>query len=224
LKLYLQTLTRQSVSDDERASFHETMLDDVERLDQLINHLLDAARLERGGRMASAEEIRLDKLLTDCAESVRQRYQFPEERLQLVLRPCIVEAPREDLVIIFRNLLDNALKYAGDEPQVQLVLTSDEQGAPLVQVTDNGRGIPANRRRSIFGRFVRLGRELERDRPGTGLGLYIVRSLVKQLKGQIRVRDGPAGVGTTFEVALPGTWVRTYLEPEPASDVSKLTA
>ena len=75
----------------------------------------------------------------------------------------------------------------------------------LVQVSDNGRGIPHNLRRKIFGRFVRLGLELEREKPGTGLGLYIVRTLVRRLKGRIRVRDPNNGPGTLFEVQLPGS-------------------
>jgi signal transduction histidine kinase len=74
----------------------------------------------------------------------------------------------------------------------------------VVQVADNGRGIPFHLRRKIFGRFVRLGSELERDKPGTGLGLYIVRTLLRQLRGQVWVRDPKSGPGTVFEVRLPG--------------------
>jgi signal transduction histidine kinase len=73
-----------------------------------------------------------------------------------------------------------------------------------VRIADNGRGISPPQRRNIFGRFVRLGSELERDKPGTGLGLYIVRTLVDRLRGRIRVRDRDDGPGTVFEVQLPG--------------------
>src|SRR6185503_7830143 len=70
LKLYLQTLTRQPVSDDERSNFHSMMLDDVERLDQLINHLLDAARLQRLNQSRETSELRLDVILRECALAV----------------------------------------------------------------------------------------------------------------------------------------------------------
>ena len=80
----------------------------------------------------------------------------------------------------------------------------------FIQVADNGRGIPHNLRRKIFGRFVRLGLELEREKPGTGLGLYIVRTLVRRLKGRIRVRDPKQGPGTIFEVQLPGSPAMNY--------------
>ena len=73
----------------------------------------------------------------------------------------------------------------------------------MVRIADNGRGIPHHLRRKIFGRFVRLGSELERDKPGTGLGLYIVRTLVRRHRGRIRVRDPENGPGTVFEVQLP---------------------
>jgi signal transduction histidine kinase len=79
------------------------------------------------------------------------------------------------------------------------------------QIIDNGRGIPHRLRRKIFGRFVRLGPELEREKPGVGLGLYIVRTLVGRLKGKVRVRDPETGVGTVFEVELPA---KPALPPE----------
>ena len=78
---------------------------------------------------------------------------------------------------------------------------ADDRAA--VFVCDNGRGIPLRLRRKVFGRFVRLGSELEREKPGTGLGLYIVRTMVDRLRGKIRVRDNEQGTGTVFEVQLP---------------------
>ena len=73
-----------------------------------------------------------------------------------------------------------------------------------VRVSDNGRGIPRKSRSKVFGRFVRLGTELEREQPGLGLGLYIVRTLVARWRGRIRIRERGVDSGTTFEVTLPG--------------------
>jgi two-component system, OmpR family, phosphate regulon sensor histidine kinase PhoR len=215
LKLCLQTVTRCSVTDSERESIQQYMLDDVERLDQLINHLLDAARTARRTEVSEQAEVRLDRLLRECAQAACIRYRVPEDVVQFDIPPCRVHASREDLMILFRNLLDNAIKYAGDAPRVWLTVRQEHEDELLVDVADNGRGIPAHLRRRVFGRFVRLGRELERDRPGTGLGLYIVRSIVHRMRCRIRVLEGPEGKGTRFEVTLPAS-MRPGLLPEPA--------
>jgi two-component system phosphate regulon sensor histidine kinase PhoR len=205
LKLYLQTLTRYQVDQAQAADFHRFMLDDVERLDQLINQLLDAARLERQPTAKEVEDVELASLLRECAESVRLRYRVDDDAVRLEVSPCVVRARRVDLDMVFRNLIDNAVKYANDEdPRVEVVCQVISPEHVEVRVTDNGRGIPAPARRKIFGRFVRLGSELERDKPGTGLGLYIVGTLVRRLRGKIKVRDRMPAPGTTFEVVLPG--------------------
>jgi len=115
-----------------------------------------------------------------------------------------VSARHVDLDMIFRNLVDNAVKYAGDPPCVEIVSEPDTEDVVVTLVRDNGRGVPRQSRHKIFRRFVRLGMELRRDKPGTGLGLYIVNTLVRRLGGRVRVRDRVPGPGTVFEVRLPG--------------------
>jgi signal transduction histidine kinase len=205
LKLYLQTLNRRQISAAEQEIFFHDMLEDIERLDQLITHLLDAARLERDRVGPPPTDVRLDAILADCASEICQRYQRSADIVQLDLPPAIVCAAQVDLELIFRNLIDNALKYAdADSPRVEVAIFSEGSNRVVVRVSDNGRGIPHSLRQMVFGRFVRLGRELEREKPGTGLGLYIVRTLVARLGGKIRIRDREAGAGAAFEVLLPG--------------------
>lgn len=205
LKLYLQTLNRRQISAAEQEVFYKDMLEDVERLDQLINHLLDAARLERDRIGPVSEDVRLDEVLRACADGICLRYQRSAETIKLDIEPAIVCAARVDLEVVFRNLIDNAVKYADDDqPEVEVSLRQEGTSRVVVRVSDNGRGIPHSLRQRIFGRFVRLGSELERDKPGTGLGLYIVRTLIGRLGGKIRVRDRDRGTGAAFEVELPG--------------------
>lgn len=203
LKLYLQTLNMRKVTEEERDQFLKFMMQDVERLDGLISHLLDAGMLDKRRNEKKSETIDLDKLVRDCVGTVCTRYRVPESTVGLDLVHCEMDAPPVDANMIFRNLIDNAVKYAGSPPRVQISMRIE--GPTIVtEVSDNGPGIPKDQTRKIFGRFQRLGKELQREKPGTGLGLYIVRTLTKQLKGTVKVLDRDRKMGTVFELRLPG--------------------
>ncbi|RIK82585.1 MAG: sensor histidine kinase [Planctomycetota bacterium] len=241
LKLYLQTLSRHQVSPEEQADFCRFMLDDVARLERLINHVLDAARLEHGDVARATGNVDLVEILTECADVVCQRYRIPRNTVRidaapLDARPAAIRADRHDLELVFRNLLDNAVKYAGDPPEISVEVRRVEKGRTskpragdsgdrvLISVTDNGHGIPRALHRKIFGRFVRLGLELERKKPGTGLGLYIVRTIVRQLRGDVRVRERSGAAGTIFEVELPEADVSTDLESGSTRQATAMSA
>ena len=206
LKLYLQTLTRRPVDQGQREEFYRVMLDDVERLDHLINHILHAAQLDRPAKDVDVELVNLQSMLSEIANSVCLRYRVDTSSITQNLEPCWVAANQVDMDLIFRNLLDNAIKYAGEPPQVSVTLENLPRGRALVKIQDNGAGIPPKFRNKVFARFVRLGSELQRKKPGTGLGLYIVRTLVARWKGRVRVKDVESGSGsqkgTLFEVEL----------------------
>lgn len=204
LKLYLQTLRRREVSDEQRDDFYRFMLEDIERLDRLINQMLVVARIEQGPMLADTEDVLLAPLIAECARHVAKQYQQPEDCIELELEPAIVRGHRVDLEMIFRNLLDNAVKYSEGTPEVHVRLFVLNSSRVVVRVSDHGRGIPQQWRRKIFGRFVRLGSELERDRPGTGLGLYLVWMAVRNMRGKVQVHSGEQGQGSVFEVSLPG--------------------
>jgi signal transduction histidine kinase len=205
LKLYLQTLTRRSVTEEQQANFYRVMLDDVERLDLLINHMLDAARLDQQPVDTDLVDVELSAVLRSCAQTVCLRYHLPLETVRVNAVPAILRARPIDIEMIFRNLIDNAVKYGGADPLVEVDSQFAGDHTIVTRIVDNGRGIPAKLRRKIFGRFVRLGSELERSQSGTGLGLFIVRTLVLRLQGKISVRDRLNQPGTVFEVHLPAT-------------------
>lgn len=214
LKLYLQTLSRRQVSEAQQADFHRFMLDDLDRLDALINHMLDAARVEQAPTddAEGVVDIELSAVLKSSAEAACRRHRVPPETVTLDLRPATIRARPIDVEMIFRNLIDNAIKYGGRPAEVSVEMWPDGRGRVVTRVADNGPGIPMNLRRKIFGRFVRLGSELERQQTGTGLGLFIVRTLVKRWKGKVYVFGRGAQTGTVFEVDLPG---------DPADSVSE---
>ncbi len=203
LKLYLQTLSRRQVSPQEQSDFVRFMLDDVERLDALINHLLDAARLEHQVQEDDLEDVDVEQSLQECVAVVCMRYRLATDVIRLDVEPCLVRAGKVDVDLVFRNLIDNAVKYAGDEPAVEITARRRAPEWCVICISDNGKGIPPALRRKIFGRFFRRGDELEREAKGLGLGLFIVGTLVRRLRGKIRVQDRERGPGTTFEVQLP---------------------
>ena len=206
LQLYLQTLTRRSVDPDQQADFHRFMLQDVERLDTLIDHLLDAAKTLQRRTNASDEITAVLPVLKRAIDTAMQRHNVVASSVQLqsdVREEVFVRGREADLDIVFRNLIDNAVKYSLPEPHVRVGVDVSSDGKVKIYVTDNGPGIPKSQRQHVFRRFVRLGNELERRKPGTGLGLFLVRSVVKQLRGKVTVKSQVEEKGTVMEVELP---------------------
>ena len=205
LQLSLQTVTRRPLPPDQQADFHRIMLRDVQRLDTLIDHLLDAAKTLHRRPAAVPAVTELVPVLRQVCAAVTQRYGVPAESIDLEddgSQALRVKGRAADVEIVFRNLLDNAVKYALPGPRVR-VSASVQRGRVTVNVADNGPGIPAGERQRVFRRFVRLGSELERSTPGTGLGLFLVRSLVRQMRGSVTVQPGREGRGTLVAVDLP---------------------
>ncbi|MFM7077859.1 MAG: sensor histidine kinase [Planctomycetaceae bacterium] len=206
LKLYLQTLDRRPVPPEQQADFHRFMLKDVERLDHLVDHLLDAAKTLQRRPARGGESSALEPILRAARDGVAERYRIDPDRIRILPAggaETRVRGRRADLEIVFRNLVDNAVKYSLPEPEVEIEAEGRRGREVVVRVTDNGPGIPAPDRKQVFGRFVRLGSELERFTPGTGLGLHLVRSIVRQLRGRVTILARGGRRGTVMEVRLP---------------------
>jgi signal transduction histidine kinase len=203
LKLYLQTLEKRKLPEEQVAEVHHSMLEVLGGLDHLIDHLLDAARLEKGVVEIPLEEVDLPAILEQCAATTTRLYRLSPGAITLRLQPIPLLGHTKELEMVFRNLIDNAVKYSGSDPLVEVEMYTPSSSTIGVRISDNGPGVPTNLRRKIFGRFVRLGSELERKQAGTGLGLYIVRELVKRMRGKIHVHSRNPLPGTSFEVELP---------------------
>lgn len=203
LKLYLQTLNRREVEGPQRQQFYGTMMEDVDRLDRLINQLLDVARLQRDQQDTSSKEwVSLRTVTDECVKRVAKQHGLSCQAFQVAIEDSEVLAHRIDIDVLLGNLLDNAIKYSSAEPQVEVRITYQNHSA-LISISDNGPGIPRHLRRKVFSRFYRAGDELERRKPGVGLGLFLVRSIVERLKGSITVSERINQSGATFLVTLP---------------------
>lgn len=205
LKLYLETLQMRDVSEDQQARFYSTMETELTRLDGLINQLLKVGRLDAIGHESPPEDIPLTDLLRSCAESACAHHKRTlDEVFAFETEEVVLHSRRMLLEMIFGNLLDNAIKYGGTEPRVIVSARKRSGDRVVVKVTDNGEGIPYESRAKIFRLFYRDGDELRRARTGTGLGLYIVRTLVSLLKGRINVTSRlDRESGSVFTVELP---------------------
>ena len=162
LKLYLQTLNRRDVQGPQRQEFYATMMEDVDRLDRLINQLLDVARLQRDRQDLDAKEwVSLRELVEECVSRLAKQHSVSTDLFRMEIEDCQVLAHRIDIDVLLGNLLDNAIKYSAKEPEIEIRITFQNDSA-LIAISDNGQGIPRHLRRKIFWRFYRAGDELER--------------------------------------------------------------
>ncbi|HUG91117.1 MAG TPA: HAMP domain-containing sensor histidine kinase [Planctomycetaceae bacterium] len=205
IRLYLETLQFRQLDEVQRSEFYGIMERELSRLDELINHLLEVGRLDAIGQQADPEDVELEPLLLRCAETASAKHGCDAAAVfAFDVEPSVIPARRMVLEMIFGNLLDNALKYGGAEPHVDVHVRVRDRGRIVTRITDNGAGVPSELRRKIFQIFFRGGNELERRHKGTGLGLYIVKTLVHFLKGNVTISDRAGGPGSVFEVQLPG--------------------
>ena len=205
LQLYLDTLLMRDLDPKDRRKFYRTMETELERLNQLINQLLEVGRLDEIGSQTDAEHVELLPLLEASADASCRQHQLEfDEVFQIEGAPLALHTRRMLLEMIFGNLIDNAVKYGGTPPRVRVSAFPRGWDRVVVRVQDNGPGIPESQRRKVFHLFFRGSDELQRTRRGTGLGLYIVKTLVGILKGRVPVYDAPGRTGAVFEVTLPG--------------------
>ncbi|MEX0725395.1 MAG: HAMP domain-containing sensor histidine kinase [Planctomycetaceae bacterium] len=205
LRLYLETLQLRTLDDEQRKEFYRVMEKELSRLDHLIDQLLEVGRLDALGHMTDPEDVSMEALLRQCATTAcaHNKHQF-EDVFTFDIQPAIVPARRIVMEMIFGNILDNAVKYGANSPRVDVRVQVIPEGVVIVRISDNGEGIPHEDRKKIFTIFYRRGSELERRKKGTGLGLYIARTLIHMLSGSISVHPREGQSGTVFEIQLPG--------------------
>ncbi|MAT15004.1 MAG: histidine kinase [Planctomyces sp.] len=205
LRLYLETLQMRDLDADRREEFYKTMSSELERLDQLISQLLEVAGLDAIGQHHEPEEVELLPLLKKCAVSAAAHHKKDVDAVFEFEGPAVfLQTRRLILEMIFGNLLDNAIKYGGTPPWVKVEIQLRPRGRIVTRIVDNGQGVPYEQRAKIFRIFYRGENELTRKQKGTGLGLYIVKTLVNLLKGRVSVHHHLPTGGSVFEVELPG--------------------
>ncbi|MFN9428766.1 MAG: sensor histidine kinase [Acidobacteriota bacterium] len=206
IRLYLETLDRREIPAPKRQEFYRIMLDDTDRLLGTIEQVLEASRVGgRGGR--GNQPVPLLDLVNDCASMARLRHHIEDERLRIERRlptgdTAIVRGDPQELKSAVSNLLDNAIKYSGNSIKVTLELERLDGNRVALRVRDQGIGIPPAELKRIFGRFYRIPGVISQKIKGTGLGLFIVRSVARKHGGRVYAESPGAGLGSTFTLEL----------------------
>ena len=207
IRLYLETLKTREVDEEKRREFYNIMLADSDRLLLTVEQVLRASRTGLKRRRISTSDINVSEIVQECLELTRLRYGLNETALIYRESPqahsARVSGDIDELRSAFSNLLDNAVKYSDDEVQVSVLVSALDEKRVAVRVTDKGIGIPSAQLKRIFKRFYRVpGRFMARVK-GTGLGLFIVHSVVTKHGGRVFAESRGLGHGSTFTVLLP---------------------
>lgn len=200
IQLHLETIRLRKPSEDRLESFVSTMLADTDRLHYLINNLLMAARLEQRRKLSERRLTDLTQLVEEYVEL--ERVALPQGgSITLHAAPALkVMIDPEEMGMVIRNLFENAVLYSPQSPDISVGLTSSS-GIVQLTVQDKGRGLKAEEQKKIFERFYRV-RPPGENIHGTGLGLYIVQSVINGYGGTVRATSDGLGKGTTFTIKL----------------------
>jgi|SRR5579871_2839681 len=204
IRLYLETLQTRSIDEDKRQEFYRTMLEDSERLLGTIEQILRTGRIGQSGRKLNLSRIDLGGVIEDCVNRARALYRVPAESLEFRSGPPLtIMGDLEEVRAAVSNLIDNAVKYSGHDVKVTIETAKVDDKYVSVRVRDQGPGIPHTELKQIFKRFHRVPGQLATRVKGTGLGLYIVRSVAKRHGGRAWAESAGPGQGSTFVLQLP---------------------
>lgn len=191
-RLNLETLQKYQLGEEKRKKLLQMTLQETMRLDTLINNILISSQLEGNAYTVSKEELYFSDLVKDVLKSFEARY--PEREVKKFINDDIdIEGDAALLKLLLSNLLENANKYSPKNKPIVLNLSANNNTV-ILEVSDEGSGIPDEEKKAVFQKFYRVGNEETRRTQGTGLGLYICQKIVKDHGGEILIKDNqPTG-------------------------------
>jgi two-component system sensor histidine kinase SenX3 len=228
IRLHLETLQRRDLPEAQRQEFYRLMLRDTDRLTDTVEQVLRAGRA--GDKKAGREKVEVDfrQVVRDSMDVARTRHRLPPEALRyeeagassagvnpegtkaagtngagMSGAPVRVQGSAEDLRTAVLNLLDNAIKYSGENVEVRVRLETPDEKHVVLSVQDQGVGIPPDDVKLIFRRFYRVSHRSLAHVKGTGLGLFIVKAIAQKHGGKVFAESEGEGQGTTVTLQLP---------------------
>jgi two-component system sensor histidine kinase SenX3 len=206
IRLYLETLKSRETSEAQRTEFYNIMLADSDRLLHTVEQVLRAGRASHKARI-NASMIDLGQMVKECMELTRVQYNLGMDALHyneaLDGTRALVAGEPDELRAAVSNLLDNAVKYSDQDVQISIEVATVDAKRVAVRVKDKGIGIQGAQLKRIFKRFYRVPGGFMSRIKGTGLGLFIVRSIIEKHGGRVFAESAGLGQGSIFTILLP---------------------
>ena len=206
IRLYLETLESRQLSEQQRHDFYRIMLEDTDRLTGTVEQVLKAGEARHGSNKKNWQEVDFSAVVLETVELTRVRHHLPSEELRFGVQPqekLLMKGNLYELRTAVFNLIENAVKYSGDKKDIVVDVLTPDIDTVLLQVRDQGVGIPSSELKRIFKRFYRVSNSATGRVKGTGLGLFIVRSIARRHGGEAFAESEGTGRGSTFTLRLP---------------------
>jgi signal transduction histidine kinase len=206
IRLYLETLESRQLSEAQRQDFYRIMVEDTDRLLGTVEQVLKAGEARHGSKKKHWQEVDFCRIVRDTVELARLRHNLSPDDLRFGVLPedtILLKGNPEELHTAVFNLVENAVKYSGEKKEVVVDVVSPDMDTVLLRVRDHGVGIPPGELKRIFKRFYRVGSPATGRVKGTGLGLFIVRSIARRHGGEALAESEGEGHGSTFTLRLP---------------------
>ena len=200
VKLSLETIHRRQLTTEQQGKLINNALGDIVRLETLVDNILFAAKIERDTHGFANEEVNI----SDIVELVSSKFRESKKNIAIgtdVEDGIYYHTDQIGFTSVVMNLIENAIKYSKDDTTVDVKLEQTDDKI-ILQVRDQGYGIPDEEKKKVFEKFYRIGSEDTRRTKGTGLGLFIVKRFVEIYKGRIDLTDN-AGGGAIFTLTFP---------------------
>lgn len=207
IHLYIETLQRRQLDEAQRSEFYTRMLADSDRLLATIEQVLKAGEVGQRARSSVRLPVDMRALVQECIHTTLIRHHLESKAITLTIEetllPMMVRGDPDELQTALLNVLGNAVKYSPNGAEVRVALSVEHDAWVRVSVTDRGIGIPAADLKRIFRRFYRVPSRAVLRTKGTGLGLYLVRTIARQHGGDVTAQSDGEGRGATVSMQLP---------------------